>query len=200
MKQSLCSTSNPTFAALVTDLDERGLLDQTLVIANAEFGRTPKINANAGRDPLAVGLLDCPGGGRCKARRGVRLFRQGGCLSDRTPARSQGPGRDDLSLAGSPGGYDHLRPDLPATSSCDWAENRRTVGMSQSAHRERRGGNPVGLASGEFLSSPATEPTSPSGRSSASLPRTDPANPAGSWGSLSYKIGILSACPVLLVK
>jgi nucleotide-binding universal stress UspA family protein len=31
-------------------------------------------------------------------------------------------------------------------------------------------------------------------------PRLDPDNPLRSWGSLSYKIGILSPCPVLLVK
>lgn len=37
-------------AALITDLDERGLLDETLVMVSSEFGRTPKINANAGRD------------------------------------------------------------------------------------------------------------------------------------------------------
>jgi len=38
------------FAALIGDLDERGLLDSTLVVVNTEFGRTPKINGNAGRD------------------------------------------------------------------------------------------------------------------------------------------------------
>jgi hypothetical protein len=37
-------------AALITDLDERGLLDETLVMVTSEFGRTPKINTNAGRD------------------------------------------------------------------------------------------------------------------------------------------------------
>jgi nucleotide-binding universal stress UspA family protein len=31
-------------------------------------------------------------------------------------------------------------------------------------------------------------------------PRFDPANPVGGWGSMSYKIGLLSPCPVLLVK
>jgi nucleotide-binding universal stress UspA family protein len=31
-------------------------------------------------------------------------------------------------------------------------------------------------------------------------PRVDPANPAAGWGSLSYKIGWFSQCPVLLVK
>ncbi len=38
------------FAALLADLDERGLLDETLVMVSSEFGRTPKINADAGRD------------------------------------------------------------------------------------------------------------------------------------------------------
>ena len=39
-----------TFAAFLTDLKERGLLDKTLVVAVGEFGRSPKINDKAGRD------------------------------------------------------------------------------------------------------------------------------------------------------
>jgi hypothetical protein len=38
------------YAALLDDLAERGLLDETLVAAAGEFGRTPKINGDAGRD------------------------------------------------------------------------------------------------------------------------------------------------------
>ena len=38
------------FAMLITDLEQRGLLDSTLVVVSSEFGRTPKINATAGRD------------------------------------------------------------------------------------------------------------------------------------------------------
>jgi hypothetical protein len=38
------------FAALITDLDQRGLLDSTLVMMSSEFGRTPKINKTDGRD------------------------------------------------------------------------------------------------------------------------------------------------------
>ncbi|MBI1918889.1 MAG: DUF1501 domain-containing protein [Planctomycetes bacterium] len=38
------------FAALIRDLDRRGLLDSTLLMISSEFGRTPKINATAGRD------------------------------------------------------------------------------------------------------------------------------------------------------
>jgi uncharacterized protein (DUF1501 family) len=50
MKDSLCPTFDRAFSSLVADLDERGLLRQTLVLATAEFGRTPKVNSNAGRD------------------------------------------------------------------------------------------------------------------------------------------------------
>jgi len=38
------------FAALITDLGQRGLLDSTLVVFLTEFGRTPKINPRGGRD------------------------------------------------------------------------------------------------------------------------------------------------------
>lgn len=46
-------------AALINDLDERGLLDSTLVICLGEFGRTPKVNKDAGRDhwPHAMSVL-----------------------------------------------------------------------------------------------------------------------------------------------
>jgi uncharacterized protein (DUF1501 family) len=37
-------------AALIRDLDQRGLLDSTLVMVTTEFGRTPKINPTGGRD------------------------------------------------------------------------------------------------------------------------------------------------------
>src|SRR5207237_7389902 len=38
------------FAALIRDLDKRGLLDSTLVLVTTEFGRTPKINGPPRRD------------------------------------------------------------------------------------------------------------------------------------------------------
>ena len=38
------------FPALIEDLRERGLLENTLVVAWGEFGRTPRVNKNAGRD------------------------------------------------------------------------------------------------------------------------------------------------------
>jgi hypothetical protein len=41
------------FSALITDLSERGLLAETLVVCMGEFGRTPKLNKDAGRDHWA---------------------------------------------------------------------------------------------------------------------------------------------------
>ena len=45
-----CPAFDTAFSALTADLSSRGLLDETLVVVTGEFGRTPKINKNAGRD------------------------------------------------------------------------------------------------------------------------------------------------------
>jgi hypothetical protein len=57
-------TFDQTIAALVQDLDQRGLLASTLVIALGEFGRTPQINKDAGRDHWsnAMSVLFAGGG------------------------------------------------------------------------------------------------------------------------------------------
>jgi hypothetical protein len=51
-------------AGLIRDLDERGMLDSTLVLVTSEFGRTPKVNATAGRDhyPRVYSLAAAGGG------------------------------------------------------------------------------------------------------------------------------------------
>ena len=50
LRDVLVPPMEQAYAALIDDLDERGLLDSTLVVWMGEFGRTPKINADAGRD------------------------------------------------------------------------------------------------------------------------------------------------------
>ena len=49
-KDLLMPIADQCFSALLEDLQERGLLDETLVIWFGEFGRTPKFNGNGGRD------------------------------------------------------------------------------------------------------------------------------------------------------
>jgi len=50
LEDVLCPIFDVGFSALIEDLDQRGLLEETLVVAIGEFGRTPKINAKSGRD------------------------------------------------------------------------------------------------------------------------------------------------------
>ena len=50
LKNRLLPPFDKGLATFLTDLDERGLLDTTLVVAVGEFGRTPQINPGAGRD------------------------------------------------------------------------------------------------------------------------------------------------------
>jgi uncharacterized protein (DUF1501 family) len=50
VKKHLLPGWDQTFSALLTDLDERGLLDETLVVCLGEMGRTPQGNANWGRN------------------------------------------------------------------------------------------------------------------------------------------------------
>jgi uncharacterized protein (DUF1501 family) len=51
--QELVPELDHVMAALIDDLKERGLLDSTLIVTLAEFGRTPQINASLGRDHFA---------------------------------------------------------------------------------------------------------------------------------------------------
>lgn len=50
LQDLLCPMFDVTFDALMTDLAERGLLSETLVVVAGEFGRTPRINGVGGRD------------------------------------------------------------------------------------------------------------------------------------------------------
>ncbi len=51
--RELCADLDHSMSTLLDDLDERGMLEDTLVLTLAEFGRTPKINGSLGRDHFA---------------------------------------------------------------------------------------------------------------------------------------------------
>ncbi len=63
-RDQLLPPTDAAFAALVEDLDDRGLLDETLVVMMGEFGRTPRFNQNGGRDhwPECYSLVLAGGG------------------------------------------------------------------------------------------------------------------------------------------
>jgi hypothetical protein len=62
--KALLGVLDPAWATLMSDLKDRGLLDSTLIVWMGEFGRTPKINPQKGRDhfPNAWSTVLCGGG------------------------------------------------------------------------------------------------------------------------------------------
>jgi hypothetical protein len=50
LKEVLAPPTDRAYSALIEDLDRRGLLDETLVVCMAEFGRTPRLDGNGGRN------------------------------------------------------------------------------------------------------------------------------------------------------
>ncbi len=50
MGVGLLPTLDQALSTLIGDLDDRGLLNETLVVVMGEFGRTPKLNTRGGRD------------------------------------------------------------------------------------------------------------------------------------------------------
>jgi hypothetical protein len=77
--------------ALVADLEERGLLDQTVILWMGEFGRTPRINGDAGRDHYARAWSAVVGGGGLKG--GLAI---GETSSDGTTVESKPHSAEDL--------------------------------------------------------------------------------------------------------
>src|SRR5262249_39630335 len=64
LKEKLVPPVDQGLAALLEDLDVRGLLDTTVVYLVGEFGRTPKINKNAGRDHWPYSMFGLLAGGK----------------------------------------------------------------------------------------------------------------------------------------
>jgi hypothetical protein len=92
LKRMLLPALDSALATLFRDLHDRGLLDTTLVVVTGEFGRTPRINNNAGRDHWGPSFTVALGGG------GV----QGGRVVGKSDARAEKPasepyGPEDLA-------------------------------------------------------------------------------------------------------
>jgi len=63
LKDQLLPQLDAAVPALLDDLQQRGMLERTLVVVMGEFGRTPKVNANAGRDHWNFCYSLCLAGG-----------------------------------------------------------------------------------------------------------------------------------------
>lgn len=61
---NLCAEVDPAYSTLLKDLEDRGLSEKTVVVWMGEFGRTPRIKADGGRDHYSKGwLVGFSGGG-----------------------------------------------------------------------------------------------------------------------------------------
>jgi uncharacterized protein (DUF1501 family) len=77
------------YTALIEDLEARGLLSSTLVVAWGEFGRTPKVNAQAGRDHYPNVFSAALAGGPVKGGRVVGSSDEKGAFPKANPKKPQ---------------------------------------------------------------------------------------------------------------
>jgi hypothetical protein len=84
LKRDLLPALDGAMATLFRDLADRGLLERTLVVVSGEFGRTPRINKDAGRDHWGPAFTVALGGG------GI----QGGRVVGRSDGRAEKPAVD----------------------------------------------------------------------------------------------------------
>jgi uncharacterized protein (DUF1501 family) len=84
LRRDLLPALDAALSTLFRDLADRGLLARTLVVVTGEFGRTPRINPNAGRDHWGPAFTVALGGG------GIR----GGRVVGRSDARAERPAGD----------------------------------------------------------------------------------------------------------
>ncbi len=87
LRDRLLPPLDRALAALIRDLNARGLLDETIIICAGEFGRTPRVNGSAGRDHWARSMAVLLAGG------GI----PGGTVFGATDERGMAPCRDACS-------------------------------------------------------------------------------------------------------
>jgi uncharacterized protein (DUF1501 family) len=92
LKRDLLPGLDAALSTLFRDLADRGILDRTLVLATGEFGRTPRINKNAGRDHWGPAFTVALGGGGIK---GGRVVGKSDARAERPASDPHGP--EDLS-------------------------------------------------------------------------------------------------------
>jgi hypothetical protein len=88
LRRDLLPALDSGLSALFRDLADRGLLSRTLVVVTGEFGRTPRINRNAGRDHWGPAFTVALGGGGIH---GGRVVGRSDARAERPAAEPHGP-------------------------------------------------------------------------------------------------------------
>ncbi len=85
MRDGFLPRWDQAYTALIEDLDQRGLLDSTMVLAWGEFGRTPRVNGTGGRDHYPKVFSAAMAGGRIAGGRVVGQSDSKGALPQENP-------------------------------------------------------------------------------------------------------------------
>lgn len=120
LKENLCPPFDLAFSALIDDLGQRGLLDETLVAVFGEFGRSPKINKNGGRDHWGACFSGVLAGAGLGGGQVIGASdRQGGFVANRpvTPAELAATIFHLLGIDPATMFYDRLNRPLPAAEA-----------------------------------------------------------------------------------
>lgn len=88
LKKELLPSLDAGMSTLFADLQQRGLLETTMVIITGEFGRTPRINKNAGRDHWGPSFTVAVGGGGIE---GGRIVGKSNERAEKPAENPQGP-------------------------------------------------------------------------------------------------------------
>jgi hypothetical protein len=83
--KTLCGVLDPAWATLMEDLKDRGLLDTTTIICAGEFGRTPRINPQRGRDHWPNSWATVLAGGGIKGGQAVGKTSKDGTTVEERP-------------------------------------------------------------------------------------------------------------------
>lgn len=108
MVKGLCGTLDKGWSALMTDLNDRGLLDSTLIVWMGEFGRTPKINRGNGRDHFPNAWATVLAGGGIRGGQAVgKTSKDGTTVEERVTSTA-----DLLATACAALGIDHTKQNM----------------------------------------------------------------------------------------
>ena len=207
LKNLHCPKLDRGLSALLEDMDQRGLLKETLVVAIGEFGRSPRMgvstsgNSQRARRPRPLAVLLQRGGRRLRhrARHAVRRIGPDGVLAEGEAGPSERSAGDHLLRARHRSRHGDLQPPESAPRAGEGQDRRRPLGIE--------GGKKGTEKRGQALFSPPTTPCKNKSIRSAKiracplfsvpffpmskLHRPDPSGPIVAW---NYRLTASSKC------
>jgi hypothetical protein len=106
--KNLCGVLDPAWSALMEDLKDRGLMESTLIVCMGEFGRTPKINPQKGRDHFATAWSAVLAGGGIRGGQAYGRTSKDGMRVEDHPVRVP----DLLATVCAALGIDHTKQNM----------------------------------------------------------------------------------------